>query len=762
MRKAACNARAGGYRRSAARRLPPAELARGLSERIEDVAHALFGEPNRVLSTRAQLRYGTHGSLAIEIAGDKRGEWYDHENKIGGGALDLVLRHTGLSNGEAAEWMVAQLGIPIEVKRQAAPRRRIVATYDYRDEAGALVFQVVRFEPKGFRQRRADGSGGWTWSVKGVQQVPYRLFELKTRAPQDPVLIVEGEKDVDRLACLGIVATCNAGGANKWPTELSPCFAGLDVYILPDNDDAGRSHAEKVAASLHGIAASVRIVSLPGLAKGGDISDWLDAGGDVDQLVGLCEAAPPWAPAVAAGATVPPAESEVLIPYCDESLTLAFSARHEDDLRYCETFGAWFEWVGGRWGQDTTRRVFSHARRLCREKSAEALARIENERAAAKIASLVASAKTVAAVVNLARADARHATAPDDWDADPWALNTPAGIVDLRSGRMQPHDRTALCSKVTAVAPAEAECPRWQRVLHQITAGDTELQAFLRRIAGYGLTGSTREHALFFFYGTGANGKGTFLNTLTAILGDYAKVAGMDTFTESHTDRHPTELAMLKGARIVAAQETEEGRRWAESRIKALTGGDPITARFMRQDFFTYSPQFKLLIAGNHKPGLRNIDEAIRRRFHLLPFTVRIPPGERDPHLFDKLKEEWPAILGWALQGCREWQAEGLKPPAAVMEATAEYFDEEDSFGRWLAECCVRDPMAHETTRDLYAAWSVWAERSGMSAGTEPKFRSALKARGFESKRLPGANISGFVGVRLNRKDYTDDLRYGG
>ena len=169
-------------------------------------------------------------------------------------------------------------------------------------------------------------------------------------------------------------------------------------------------------------------------------------------------------------------------------------------------------------------------------------------------------------------------------------------------------------------------CPRWQRFLDQVTAGDQDLQRFLRRIAGYGLTGSTREHALFFFYGTGANGKGTFLNTLTAILGDYAKVAGMDTFTESHTDRHPTELAMLRGARIVAAQETEEGRRWAESRIKALTGGDPITARFMRQDFFTYTPQFKLLIAGNHKPGLRNIDEAIRRRFHLLPFTVRIPP----------------------------------------------------------------------------------------------------------------------------------------
>jgi putative DNA primase/helicase len=182
----------------------------------------------------------------------------------------------------------------------------------------------------------------------------------------------------------------------------------------------------------------------------------------------------------------------------------------------------------------------------------------------------------------------------------------------------------------------------------------------------------------------------------------------------------------------------------------------------MRQDFFTYTPQFKLLIAGNHKPGLRNIDEAIRRRFHLLPFTVHIRPEARDPNLFDKLKEEWPAILGWALKGCLEWQAQGLNPPAAVIEATAEYFDDEDSFGRWLGECCVRDSMAHEATRDLYAAWSAWAERSGMSAGSEPKFRGLLKARGFQSKRVPGLNISGFLGIRLNRKDYTDDLRYGG
>ena len=736
---------------------PLAEPCRWFDQRIDEVARRLLGEPNRPMSSRTQLRFGRHGSLAVEIAGAKRGQWYDHEAGRGGDLVELVRHRLSLDRDGAHAWIAETLGVASPSVRRVAARR-IVATYDYRDENGALLFQVVRYGPKTFRQRRPDGSGGWSWRVKGVRPVPYRLPELLTAADA-PVFIVEGEKDADRLAGLGLVATCNAGGANSWPPGLSEYFRGRDVCILPDNDDAGRSHAERVAVALHGIARSIRTVLLPDLPQGGDVSDWLDAGGTPDALRALCEATPVWQPEVADGAASAAADP-ALVPYCDEALTLTFSARHADRLRYCDAFGRWFEWDSGRWQEDLRRRVFSHARQLCRDRSLDALDRLDGEKAV-KVASAVASARTVAAVVGLARADARHATAPEDWDADAWTLNTPAGLVDLRSGRIHPHDRDALCSKITAVAPSYTRCPRWQRFLDEITAGDADLQAFLARVAGYVLTGSTREHALFFLYGTGANGKGTFLNTLTGILGDYARIAGMDTFTETSSDRHPTELAMLRGARLVTAQETDEGRRWAESRIKALTGGDPITARFMRQDFFTYAPQFKLLIAGNHKPGLRNIDEAIRRRFHLLPFTVRIPPEQRDPELADNLRAEWPAILTWVIHGCLEWQQRGLQPPAAVIDATAEYFEDEDSFGGWLEECCARDALAHETTRELYAAWSTWAQRAGLTAGSEPKFRSALKARGFVAKREAGTNLSGFQGILLTRRDYSDDPRYG-
>jgi putative DNA primase/helicase len=215
-----------------------------------------------------------------------------------------------------------------------------------------------------------------------------------------------------------------------------------------------------------------------------------------------------------------------------------------------------------------------------------------------------------------------------------------------------PRSQTKFSRLFSPPHPSRQRTPSPRAFLSKITNGNAELSEYLARMAGYCLTGSTNEHALFFCYGTGANGKTTLVNAITGCIGDYHRTAPIETFTQSHNDRHPTELAALRGARLVTAVETEEGRRWAESKIKALTGGDAIAARFMRQDFFEYVPQFKLLIAGNHKPGLRSVDEAIRRRFNLVPFTVTIPPEERDEGLPEKLKAELPGILAWMIRGC--------------------------------------------------------------------------------------------------------------
>ena len=254
-------------------------------------------------------------------------------------------------------------------------------------------------------------------------------------------------------------------------------------------------------------------------------------------------------------------------------------------------------------------------------------------------------------------------------------------------------------------------------------------------MVGYSLTGLTTEHALFFVFGTGGNDKGVFLNTLSWLLGDYAAVAPMETFTATPTDRHPTELAMLRGARFVISQETEEGRRWAESRIKSLTGGDPITARFMRGDFFTFDPQFKLVIAGNHKPALRTVDEAIKRRLHLIPFTVTIPPERRDPGLSDALRQEAAGILAWALKGCLEWQSDGLRPPARVLEATREYFEVQDSLQAWIEDCCDVGPNRWDPPGVLFASWSTWADKAGEHVGNQRSFGDRLDAAGYLRER---------------------------
>jgi putative DNA primase/helicase len=424
-------------------------------------------------------------------------------------------------------------------------------------------------------------------------------------------------------------------------------------------------------------------------------------------------------------------------PFTDEALALRFAEAHADRLRYVASWGKWLIYTGTHWAFDDTLKAFDFARQICRTAAAKCNVR--------QTAAAVASAKTVAAVLSLARADRRMAATTDQWDADPWLLNTPGGVVDLRTGNIRKAVPEDYFTKITAVAPKD-NCPRWLKFLDRVTDGNADLVAFLQRIVGYSLTGSTREHALFFLYGTGANGKSVFIATISAILADYHRTAPIETFTASSVERHPTDLASLRGARLVTAAETEEGRRWAETKLKSLTGGDKIAARFMRQDFFEFIPQLKLMIAGNHKPGLRSVDEAIRRRLHLIPFTITIPEAERDLRLTEKLKSEWPGILQWALDGCLAWQREGLNPPDVVRDATAAYLQAEDALSAWIEECCERTGFA--TTTALFASWKAWAERTGEYSGSRKRFREQLESRGFQPDRKDYGR--GFIGIRIN------------
>jgi putative DNA primase/helicase len=414
--------------------------------------------------------------------------------------------------------------------------------------------------------------------------------------------------------------------------------------------------------------------------------------------------------------------------WTEDSVALDFAREHSGAFKYDHTRGRWLIWRGTSWRPDETGEVFErvrlHTRTLAPE--ADSKRRRSLERRA-----------FIAAVENLARTDRVFATTADQFDRDPFLLGTPGGTVSLTTGDLRPARPADAITRETAVAPAEtADCPAWLSFLDEATAGDGELIRFLQQWAGYCLTGTTREHALLFIYGPGGNGKSVLLEGLSHALGDYAVTAPMDALTASIGDRHPTDLAMLQGARLVSASETEEGRAWAESRIKQLTGGDTITARFMKQDFFSYVPQFKLTVVGNHKPALRNVDEAARRRFNIVPFTVK--PARPDPELPARLRAEAPGILRWAIDGCLDWQAHGLVRPRVVREATAEYFEAQDLVSQWLEECCRVEPgneYLTATPTELFSSWSQFATAAGERPGTQKALADALNKRGLTNGR---------------------------
>ncbi len=284
-------------------------------------------------------------------------------------------------------------------------------------------------------------------------------------------------------------------------------------------------------------------------------------------------------------------------------------------------------------------------------------------------------------------------------------------------------------------------------------SGDAELVTFLQRAAGYSLTGSTREQCLFVLYGTGANGKSSLLDTLRLLLGDYAQQTESKTFTEKKQDSISNDIARLKGARLVAASETESGGRLAESLVKQMTGGEPLTARFLHQEFFEFRPEFKVWLGTNHKPVIKGSDNAIWRRIRLIPFDVTIPPAERDKDLLFKLREELPGILAWAVRGCADWLRNGLSEPESVMSATSAYRDEMDVLGPFFSECCHFTHIAKTSASELYRAYGGWVERFGEKPMSQRSFGMSLSERGL-SRSKNSAGLVFWSGIGLGKEDY--------
>jgi len=416
------------------------------------------------------------------------------------------------------------------------------------------------------------------------------------------------------------------------------------------------------------------------------------------------------------------------ITQCD--IAQVFARRYKDQLRFDHHAGSWYEWTGTHWAKDETARAFQFVRELGREFTTGACKPAEVKE--------VRKIGFASGVEKSARSDEMLAVISDEWDRNPFLLGTPAGTVDLYTGKLRQADPVDGITKLTSVGP-DGNCPLWLKFLDDTFGGDAALIRFLQQWAGYNLTGDIREHALLFGTGNGGNGKGVWLNVHINILSDYATTATMESFIASSTDRHTTDIAMLRGARMVTATETEEGRQWAEARIKQLTGGDSISARFMRQDNFTFKPNFKLTIVGNHKPVLRNVDDAARRRFNIIPFNRK--PSTPDRLLEEKLMGEAPAILRWMVEGCLDWQENGLVRPDSVISATDEYFEDQDLMTKWLEDECDAEPgneYKWEPVAELFESWQSYCTKAGEKAGSTRSFGTQLVKRGFEPCRKDG------------------------
>lgn len=462
----------------------------------------------------------------------------------------------------------------------------------------------------------------------------------------------------------------------------------------------------------------------------------------------------------------------------DDLLTDTYNARalvrdHGQALRYCYPWKSWLVWTGTHWQRDTSGTALRLAKQTIRRLAGQAETLTDDQAVTALLTHIKKSLSTAAlkAMLENAQNEEGIPVQPEACDRDLWLLNCTNGTLDLRTGILKAHSQADMLTKCLPVAyDADAQCPTWQRFLWRImggsqgedspdmSAGELEnrrqaddraraLIGFLQRAIGYTLTGSTREQCLFILHGVTKTGKSTFLATLRALLGPYGQQANMESFLHKDRQEVRNDLADLAGSRFVCALESPEGKRLAENLVKQMTGGmDVIKARFLFQEYFEYTPQFKLFLGTNHSPVIKETDSAIWERIRRVPFTVQIPPQERDKTLDERLKAELPGLLAWAVQGCLEWQRLGeLQEPEAVVESTTAYRSEMDDVGRFLTEVCLLGQDYYKTQASaLLKAYHLWC---GQTTMTSKAFAQRLSEKRYESKRSNSANF--WLGIGL-------------
>jgi putative DNA primase/helicase len=416
---------------------------------------------------------------------------------------------------------------------------------------------------------------------------------------------------------------------------------------------------------------------------------------------------------------------------------------HGDRMRYVMPWKKWLIWDGTRWAVDDTGQVWRYAKQVSDTLPSKHKGR--TARAQTKVG--------IRDMLELAATEPGIAVAPSQLDADPHLLNVANGTLDLRTGELRPHDPAELLTKIcNAAYQADAAAPEFVKFLERVQP-ERSMRSFLARLFGHALLGKVIEHILAVFYGTGANGKSTLVESIAWVIGDYADTIEPGLLID-RGEAHPTGVADLFGLRLAITHETDEGRRLAEGTVKRLTGGDRVKARRMREDFWSFDPSHSIVMHTNHKPIVRGTDEGIWRRLRFVPFNVVIPENERDGKLPERIRLEADGILAWLVAGYKQWLSRGLAEPQQVTDATAAFRGESDMLALFLEERCLLNAYAHVRSSELFATWVEWCRKENIEAGTQTAFSRELTDRGYDKKRGTGGGVVWLgIGLLSNETD---------
>ena len=644
-------------------------------------------------------------------------------------------------------------------------RARQVAVYVYRNADGETVHETVRYEPKAFRQRAVRADGSHEWTLANVRTVLYRLPELL--ASDGPVWIVEGEKDADNLTAAGGIATSVPMGAGKWRPYYADWLTDRDVRIIPDNDRAGVAGAMTIAAALEGIARSVTVVHLPSSEVGADVSDFLAAGGTPDDLERLCVNQSVQSIAPSETASKPMAETADGFPLTDLGNAERMLLRYGKDLRYCVEWKTWLLWTGSYWQRDNgdhqVRRlavdtVLDLTNVASYDQSPDITA--QQRTSLVKHSERSQSSRSIANMIDMARSRPGVIVSPGELDRDPWLLNFSNVTYDLKSGHVAPPARSDLITKMVRWngQPATYDHERpprsalWESFLKRVLP-DEEVRRFVQTAMGYSLIGITSERIMLILYGIGKNGKSTFIEACQAAIGEYSLTVPSSLFLATRDQRGggsaTPDIASLYRVRLVTSQETPEGGRLDESRVKWITGNDTISARNLYESPFTFEPTHTVWLSTNHRPVVRTGGEAIWDRMRPVPFLERIRPDEMRVDLKERLRAELHAITAWIIAGARMYTETGLVSPAAVLGATANYKEDSDWFGGFLENRCTVSAYAIALAGELHRSYNNWAVENNERPMTPTALGNALRERGFQSHKT-GNGHRAWKGLSIN------------